>query len=151
MENQNRLKPTALSSIIVSSIVVLDILSTLLVGFILYALIEMSDPVVDISFDLEAFYKQKDHDQLTLGLIIFTFIIVFVIALILWIKGKCFWDFIISGLTLMHLVGINYLVASIYGFQLIIFIPSLILDFAILAVIFLDRKHSKSLANIGTA
>ena len=141
MENQNRLKPTALSSIIVSMIVVLDILSTLFVGFILFALIEMGDPVQDISFNLEAFYRQKAHDVLTLGLIIFTFIIIFIIAEILWIKGKRLWDFVVSGLALVHLVGINYLVAVIEGFQPIIFILSFILDFAILAVIFLDRTH----------
>ena len=154
MKKQNRSEPTELSLIIVSSLVTLNVLGTLFVGVLLYITIEISDPIFSESFSLEAYYRQNDIDQLTIGVLILTFIIVFIISLILWIKGKCFWDFILSGLALLHLVGFNcmyYLIVRVDDFQPLILIPSLVLDLAILVVVFLDRKHSKTLAIIETA
>jgi hypothetical protein len=90
MQNHTRQKPIKVFSIITSIIVALNILGTIFVGLILYFVIEASDPPSGDTFSIEIFYRQKNLDQSTIGLLIFIFIIAFIVALILWLKGKRF-------------------------------------------------------------
>jgi hypothetical protein len=140
MVSQIHHKPIKPFSTIASIIAALNILGTLLVGLMIFIVIEVSDPLYSDTFNLEAFYRQKDTEQLIVGVLMSAFIMIFIVSLIFWLKGNRFWDFILSGLALVHLVGINYLVGSYLVFLPIVFLCSLALDLVLVVVIFADKS-----------
>lgn len=137
MQNQvyrNQTKPFAT---IVSITTILNIVATLFIGFISFYYIGVGDPAGD-AVDIEAFVIQK-HLQLTVvKTLTMFFMIGFIVSLILWLKGKRYWDFMLSGLALLHLLFLVYCINVIWLPTFFYLVSAL--DLAIIVVIFLDRR-----------
>jgi uncharacterized membrane protein len=151
MQNQMQMKPTDLSLRIVSIVAAINSLVTLLIGALWVLIIEISEPSPrEMKLDLESIAVQRDQEQLTVLLSVGICVIIYLIALVFWINGKRFWDFILLGLTLLHLVGLYYLVISFFGYlPAVLFIP-LALDLIILVTIIVDKRYSKVSINPST-
>jgi hypothetical protein len=135
---QNTSKPFAT---IVSIITILNIFATLFIGFISFYYIGVGDPTSN-TIDIEAFIIQKNLQlNMTKALTLF-FIVGFIISLVLWLKGRHYWDFIFSGIALLHILVLIYCIAIIQVprfFYLVV-----VLDLALAVVILLNRRSQYS-------
>ena len=131
-------KPRKTSSSIVSIAASLNLLVMLFISFILYFAYAVADPASD-NINLESFYGQKIRDELTIGLITLTLIIVFLTALVLWLTGKQFSDIFLLAITLLHACGV--VIFKDILFSLLVF-GSLMLDLIILVVILFEKRYS---------
>ena len=103
MENQVDRNQTRATTLIVSITTIMNILATLFIGFVSYFVIGVGDPAND-NVDIEAFIMQKHLELTVTKALTMFFIFGFIIALILWLMRKRYWNFILSGLALFHLL-----------------------------------------------
>jgi len=138
MQNQTSQKPRKISSGIVSITASLNLLVILFVGFIFFYAYGNADPSGD-NINLETFLIQKEHAELTIGLFTLFLIIIYLTALVLWLRGKRLSDTFLLTITLLHAFG-AILIRDIW-FPILV-IGSLILDVITLALILLEKRYS---------
>jgi hypothetical protein len=135
---QNQTKPFAT---IVSIIIILNILATFFIGFVAFYYIGVGDPTSN-TVDIGAFIKQKHMELVITKALTMFFIIGFIVSMIIWLKGKRYWNFILSGLALLHILVLIYCIAVIWLPTFFHFISAL--DLAIVVIIFLNRRSQYS-------
>lgn len=149
MQNQNTIKPTKLASFFVSIILVFDGFSSLAFGLFYFVIAGLSDPV-DFNAEVKnAIVRQGE----IVALLTLVYLVLCVISIIFWQKGKRNWNYIILGLGLIHMVGSSYLFTfrDEFDFFAYLFYGSLSMNLILLAIIIFEKIKSKPLVQSSQA
>jgi hypothetical protein len=141
-------KTTRVSSIVLSIFVVLNGFATLTSGFLLLLIVSLGETGIlpDMPPDVIASIQNKNHELFLLGLLFTTYLILCILSLVLWVRGKRTWGFVLITLVLIHSIGLNQLFS--YYFMPIhpvfLFLSVIILDLPVVVIIFYDLFRQKN-------